>query len=210
MVGLTQPDSILPSGDIFNENQKAIISRNISILSGSYIDHPLPENGKELTDAERFGASRGERMVKGNAMIEGIRIFYDTRIGAIRKPLRDDLQIKDGDYSILRTYLVEEDGKKKILVVYPKGWLSPHIVSAAVSGEPDELSSEGQWILPERMFPDDVREYGWDIMGKNEPWGRSKLIKNPFGDQILFRTIELFNQQFGPSPAEVLFKKPVK
>lgn len=67
------------------------------------------------------------------------------------------------------------------------------------------LKDEGNWILPERVKPEDVREHGSNITGPSEPWGKSRFIDKP-ADMVIFRSIEVFNRKHGPSLSEQLFR----
>jgi hypothetical protein len=157
-----------------------------------------------------------------------IDIRYDTRTGKIIRPIWNDPQLTDGDMSVLRTYLVTDGekielnkvekrwvttpGKYRILLVYPPDWLTPHKIKTAVEeqyayGEGiDPLANEGQRILPERIEPAAVRQYGSQITGVLEPWGKSNFVKNP-GDMKLYYAIEAFNKKHGPSLAEQFLEK---
>lgn len=224
----------LTAQDVFREDERneldPVVERNLRILERRFIP-----NTPQLSNPEEEATSRyvtaGERRVEGeNTIVTAINMRYDTRTGKIIGTFDyNDPNISDGDYSVFRTYLITQDesarhskmrrqwiitpGKYKILLVYPNDWLTPHAITAAVNEQfgtgtrVDPLASEGQRILPERIIPDRVRDYGWSIMGRQEPWGTSQLVDNANGDMSIKNSIEQFNMRYGPSLTDEFFRK---
>lgn len=128
-----------------------VMARNLRLLERAYIPNTPPLTNFEEEEAH-FSLSAGERRVEGeNTLLSSIHIYYETKTGRIIKRPNFDSQgqLRDGDVSILRTYLIS-DGEKidynkkaqrwnttagtyKILLAYPDGWLNPHALQAAVN-----------------------------------------------------------------------------
>lgn len=52
---------------------------------------------------------------------------------------------------------------------------------------------EDRRILPERIIPEHP-----ELMGVREPWGQSEFTPNAHGDLVVLKTIQQFNEKFGP------------
>lgn len=71
----------------------------------------------------------------------------------------------------------------------------PHEYNETLTGEEDNLSGEGRKILPERVLPNEPL----NAQGVFEPWGESKLVDSAHGDMVILKTIQKFNELYGPS-----------
>jgi len=158
--------------------------------------------------------------------LHATHIVYDTKTGEFVS-INRSTQFKDGDYSLLRTYLVvnkeqvvrSADDKRwetipgtyKLLLTYPKGFINPHALDTAVAAQygggdgVDPLAGEGNWMLPERLIQENLATGGLNRNGHVEAFGKSQYVDHP-ADIVVFHSIELFNKKFGPSLEEQLFR----
>lgn len=194
-------------------------------------DEVIANNFDSLRRAIVPSESGGQREIAGivegsrntpdtQTILEYIRITYNTRTGQIGS-VPD--QAREGEFSIIRTQVVKvgetvtfdgerkkyiiTPGKYQILLTQPGDMPVIHAYSAAIAGEKDELASEGRRILPERIDPESVKQNGPNITGRFEPWGYSELVDSAAGDLKIRAAIERFNEAYGPTLTDQLFRK---
>ncbi|MDO8503886.1 MAG: hypothetical protein Q7S60_04335 [bacterium] len=204
MTDVTKPEGSEGVGR--EESDEVTITGNLTLLRSKFIDG-IPYG--ELYGETNFGAiSGGDRLTRGDETETYVVLRYDTKTGRIGQPPKN---FQLGEFSTLRTNIVnkgkqqEFDKENRRILTTVKGtnyirlWQvggmpMPHEYSAALAGEEDELEKEGRKILPERIYPNEPS----NIAGIYEPWGESRFVDDAHGDMIMLKTIQKFNELYGP------------
>lgn len=143
-----------------------IVKKNLSLLEKALIEHcteGVEESGCHL--------GRRDYQVRKDGSLETlVYIVYNTRTGDIPTDWKLLKDFKDGDFSLLRTMVLEGNKDASsyhdLRLSYPSGWTPPHIFDAAVKGVIDVLQSENNWILPEKLFLVDMMNMVFRLLGE--------------------------------------------
>lgn len=182
------------------ESQEAnnTISYNLKLL-----DQRLFQNPSNLPPEEQIalqGVLTGSRDTREPPYVfDHLVILYDSKTGKFMKPRG---QFEEDSYSALRTWIKSKQvplphSYAEPFILLTKRWPdmpSPADYLGAVSGKDLPLLDK-PLIYPERLFAPLENS---DQMGVPEPWGGHVLRPHP-GDNIVLKTIQKFNEQYGPA-----------
>lgn len=155
----------------------------------------------------------GRHSPEEDVLETSLSIYYETSSGKITRFPRDrGNEFLPGDYSRLKTWLTkkvkfkEHDEKKNVIteagtnvIALTQSGDGPTLseidkaIRGDMSGAPEE---ENRRLLPERLDP---REDYFTYMGERAQWGQALFNEHVEGDLVLLRSIQLFNERFGPS-----------
>lgn len=189
MGDITGPEEIENARE--KEFDETTLKRNLELFRMEFIDNTPREELDEETIQELKAIGGGERIVNGDKIEMSIFLRYNTKTGQFQRPPKD---FRLGEFSILRTYIVNDKGTNYIRLLQTGGMPMPHEYNAAMTQENDKLTEEGRKILPERILPNEPL----NRQGVFEPWGQSEFVDNAHGDMVILKTIQKFNDLYGP------------
>lgn len=163
---------------------------NLRLLTLKFVEEGPPEEIDRDTKSKLLSIKEKGVIFTDNGPEAAITIEYDTRTGEIGSP---DHKKFLGDSSILRTFLIERDGKKTILLHRPGNMPSASQYATAITGEQMGPELGNRRILPERLSPEHP-----DLIGVEEVWGESEFVESARGDLVMLQTIRRFNELYGP------------
>ncbi|MEK7517824.1 MAG: hypothetical protein AAB583_04705 [Patescibacteria group bacterium] len=188
MGDITGPEEIEIARE--KEFDETTVKRNLDLLRIKFIDKTPHEQLDEETTKALNAIGDGERIINSDKIETSIFLRYNTKTGQFQRPTKD---FQLGEFSILRTHIVNDKDTNYIRLLQTGGMPMPHEHNATLTGEEDNLSEEGRKILPERIIPNEPL----NIQGVFEPWGESKLVDNAHGDMVILKAIQKFNELYG-------------
>lgn len=182
------PDKLEQS--VRDEIDEGVIISNLHLLELKLVsDTPYWKIDKKTNERLHAIKLRESRRLE-NGDETGIVIEYNTKTGQIMFPTKN---FETGDFSRFHSWVIQKAGTKTILLYQSPEAPPIHALNAAMMGEEDTLADEGHKILPQRIVPGQE-----DLMGPQEPWGKSQFVQTAHGDMVFLRTIQKFNEKFGP------------
>lgn len=206
-----------PVVPLTEQEREEIIQRNLELLEHSLVKRtPYWELDDETNKALRgLGGGETRHIPESNGTETSLKVMYETKSGRIT-PIPNDQEFLPGDYSRLQTWLTNvgrkiepekegdkiarwvmtETGTNTIALTQPGEGPTMSQIDEAITGDDSNAPEEAnRRLLPERIDPrEDYRTY----MGQRVQWGEAVWNEPIEGDSILLRSIQLFNQKFGP------------
>lgn len=204
-----------PVAPLTEQEREEIIQHNLELLGHSLVNRtPYWELDEETNKALR-GLVGGETryLPDADGLEMSLKVMYETRSGRITAPNDEFLP---GDYSRLHTWVTNvgrriepekegdrivrwvmtETGTNTIALTQPGEGPTMSQIDEAIRGDDSNAPEEAnRRLLPERIDPrEDYRTY----MGKRVQWGEAAWNEPTEGDSLLLKSIQLFNQKFGP------------